>query len=136
MQMSEVDGSGDEDLPVLIISGFGAHRALVRECGLHVLELPDGTKGAIRAAARVLLMVTPLGDVPSAKMRSMVSEEFGKGPRSSVVIRRYRREPAPLVRNADGSWRTGRFDAVLRGDFDLLAAEETEQVPLGTSRPE
>jgi hypothetical protein len=26
------------------------------------------------------------------------------------------------VRSADGSWRSGRLDAVLRGDFDLLAA--------------
>jgi hypothetical protein len=27
------------------------------------------------------------------------------------------------VRSADGSWRTGKLDAVLRGDFDLMAAE-------------
>jgi ATP-dependent Clp protease ATP-binding subunit ClpC len=136
MQMSEIDGSANKDLPVLIISGFSAHRALVRECGLHVLELPNGAKGATRATARVLLVVTPLGDVPSAKIRSMLSQELDKAPRSSTVIRRYRREPAPLVRNADGSWRTGRLDAVLRGDFDLLAAEETQQVPVGTSRSE
>jgi ATP-dependent Clp protease ATP-binding subunit ClpC len=119
MQMSEIDGSGHKDLPVLIISGFGAHRALSRECGLHVLELPDGAKGATRATARVLLMLTPLGDVPSAKMRSIVNQDFDKAPRLSVVIRRYRQEPAPLVRNADGSWRTGRFDAVLQGDFEV-----------------
>jgi ATP-dependent Clp protease ATP-binding subunit ClpC len=103
---------------------------------LHVLELSDGAKGATRATARVFFVVTPLGDVPSGKMRTMVSQELDKAPRSCTVIRRYRREPAPLVRNADGSWRTGRLDAVLRGDFDLLAAEETEQVPVGTSRSE
>jgi ATP-dependent Clp protease ATP-binding subunit ClpC len=39
-------------------------------------------------------------------------------------VRRYRRKPSPLVRNADGSWRSGRLDLVLRGDFDLLAAAE------------
>ena len=40
------------------------------------------------------------------------------------VVRRYRREPSPLVRNADGSWRTGKYDTVLGGNFDLLAAAE------------
>ena len=37
-----------------------------------------------------------------------------------VVVRRYRHEPSPLVRDASGM-RTGRIDRVLAGDFDLLA---------------
>jgi ATP-dependent Clp protease ATP-binding subunit ClpC len=130
MQISELDGSGRNEPPILLISGFGAHRVLARECGLHVLELPDGSKGSSRATARVVLVVTPLGDVPSAKMESAVIRQLDTAPRLSTLVRRYRGEPAPLVRNADGSWRTGRFDAVLRGDFDLLAAEEA---PLATS---
>jgi ATP-dependent Clp protease ATP-binding subunit ClpC len=126
MQMSEMQSSGRTELPVLLIAGFGAHRVLARECGLHVLELPDGGKGSSRATARVLVVATPLGDVPSVKMQSAVARELDMAPRPSTLVRRYRQEPAPLVRNADGSWRTGRLDAVLRGDFDLLAAEETE----------
>lgn len=63
------------------------------------------------------MMVPPLGDLPPARLAAA----FDKAPRSSDVVRRYRGEPAPLVRNADGSWRTGRIDAVLRGDFDLMA---------------
>ena len=43
-------------------------------------------------------------------------------PAPSAVVRRYRGEPSPLVRSGDGSWRTGRLDAVLRGDFDLIGA--------------
>jgi ATP-dependent Clp protease ATP-binding subunit ClpC len=39
-----------------------------------------------------------------------------------AVVRRYRNAPAPLVRSMNGGWRTGRVDAVLRGDFDLIAA--------------
>jgi ATP-dependent Clp protease ATP-binding subunit ClpC len=39
-------------------------------------------------------------------------------------VRRYRSEPSPLVRNMNGSWRTGKLDAVLRGDFDLIAASQ------------
>jgi ATP-dependent Clp protease ATP-binding subunit ClpC len=121
MQISELDGRRP-DLPVLIVSGFGAHRVLARECGLHIFELAGN--GASRATARVRLVPTPLGDVPAAKLQKDIVAAFDKAPRPSTVVRRYRREPAPLVRNADGSWRTGRLDAVLRGDFDLLAADE------------
>jgi ATP-dependent Clp protease ATP-binding subunit ClpC len=118
MQVSEVKGSGD--LPILLVSGFGAQRVLTHECGLHVLELTDGGSG--RATARVRLAVAPLGDVPAAKLPRSLMEALDKAPRLSAVVRRYRGEPSPLVRSADGSWRTGKLDAVLRGDFDLLSA--------------
>jgi ATP-dependent Clp protease ATP-binding subunit ClpC len=39
-------------------------------------------------------------------------------------VRRYRTHPSPLVRNFNASWRTGKLDAVLRGDFDLIAASQ------------
>jgi ATP-dependent Clp protease ATP-binding subunit ClpC len=35
-------------------------------------------------------------------------------------VRRYRRDPSPLVRDAVRGWRTGRLDSVLAGDFDLI----------------
>jgi ATP-dependent Clp protease ATP-binding subunit ClpC len=120
MQMSEVQTGGE--LPVLLISGFGAERVLKRECGLHVLEL-SGSNGASRAGARVRLAAAPLGDVPAARLPRALTEVLAKATRASAVVRRYRGEPSPLVRSADGSWRTGKLDAVLRGDFDLMAAE-------------
>jgi len=49
----------------------------------------------------------------------------------NAVVRRYRGEPAPLVRSGDGSWRSGRLDAVLRGNFDLLGADEEPPQPAG-----
>jgi ATP-dependent Clp protease ATP-binding subunit ClpC len=97
---------------------------LARECGLHVLELAESQSGASRATARVRLAVTPLGDVPPARLTAALVKAFGQTPPSSAVVRRYRREPSPLVRSGDGSWRSGRLDAVLRGDFDLLMADE------------
>ncbi len=125
MQLSEVRaGSGADDLPILLISGFGAERVLKRECGLHVLEL-SGSDGSSRATARVRLAPAPLGDVPAARLPRALSEALDKAPRASALVRRYRGEPSPLVRSADGSWRTGKLDAVLRGDFDLMAAEAT-----------
>ena len=117
MQIAELPSGGVRELPILVVTGFGAHRVVSRESGLHVLEQPEG---ASRVAARVRLIVPPLGDIPAAKLQSALKEAFDKAPRPSTVVRRYRSEPSPLVRNADGSWRTGRLDAVLRGDFDLL----------------
>jgi ATP-dependent Clp protease ATP-binding subunit ClpC len=123
MQLSEVKtGSGTESLPILLVSGFGAERVLRRECGLHVLEL-SGSDGSSRASARVRLATAPLGDVPAARLPRVLREALDKAQRPSAVVRRYRGEPSPLVRSADGSWRTGKLDAVLRGDFDLMAAE-------------
>jgi ATP-dependent Clp protease ATP-binding subunit ClpC len=123
MQLSEVKtGSGADNMPILLVSGFGAERVLKRECGLHVLEL-SGSDGSSRASARVRLATAPLGDVPAARLPRMLREALDKAQCPSAVVRRYRGEPAPLVRSADGSWRTGKLDAVLRGDFDLMAAE-------------
>jgi ATP-dependent Clp protease ATP-binding subunit ClpC len=124
MAASEISHGLGGDAPVLLIAGFGAHRVLKRECGLHVLELAEAQSGASRATARVRLAVTPLGDVPPARLASALIKAFGQAPPSSTVVRRYRRVPSPLVRSGDGSWRSGRLDAVLGGNFDLLGADE------------
>ena len=121
MQLSEIGEGGERNLPWLLISGFGAHRLLTQEIGLHVLEGGD-EKGASRVAARVRLAIAPLGDLPADKLRAALGEAFARGPQPHAVVRRYRSEPSPLVRNMSGSWRTGKLDAVLRGDFDLIAA--------------
>jgi ATP-dependent Clp protease ATP-binding subunit ClpC len=105
-----------------LISGFGAHRLLMQEVGLHILELMDEGKSASRAAARVRLAVAPLGDLPADKLRLALADALARGQQPHAVVRRYRRQPSPLVRNMNGSWRTGKLDAVLRGDFDLMAA--------------
>ena len=125
MQLSEIAGASQRDLPWLIISGFGAHRLLAQEVGLHVLELAsDEDKGSGRAAARVRLAIAPLGDLPADKFRNALADALGRGPQPHAVVRRYRSEPSPLVRNMNGSWRTGKLDAVLRGDFDLIAVSQ------------
>ena len=41
---------------------------------------------------------------------------------ANPVIRRYRGDPAPLVRDLRRGWRSGRIEAVLAGDFDLMGA--------------
>ena len=123
MQKSELAGDQGQQ-PWLLISGFGAHRLLAQEVGLHVLEA-DEEKGARRATARVNIAVAPLGDLSPDKQQRALAEAFELSPRSGSLVRRYRSAPSPLVRNINGSWRTGRLDAVLRGDFDLIAASQT-----------
>ena len=68
------------------------------------------------------MAVAPLGDLPADKFRLALADTLARGQQPHAVVRRYRRQPAPLVRNMNGGWRTGKLDAVLRGDFDLIAA--------------
>jgi ATP-dependent Clp protease ATP-binding subunit ClpC len=123
MQLSELAGAGPGALPLLVISGFGAHRHLVREAGLHVLE-GDEDRGRSRATARVRVAVAPLADMPADRLRLALLDALERGLQPHAVVRRYRADPAPLVRNMNGSWRTGRLDAVLEGNFDLIGASQ------------
>ena len=120
MHLAEIEPVKDGGLAVPLIAGFGAARAMSAEAGLHVLERGDARQGAHRIAARVLVVPAPAGEVSKAKRRAELIQALTKAPRTSTVIRRYRRQPSPLVRSADGSWRSGKLDAVLHGDFDVL----------------
>jgi ATP-dependent Clp protease ATP-binding subunit ClpC len=124
MQVEEIYTAGSTDFPPLLITGFGAHRMLAAECGLHILEITAADASARRATARVRLVRPPAEDLPKPKMHPALATAFKTSETVSTVVRRYRREPSPLVRNADGSWRTGKYDSVLGGNFDLLAAAE------------
>ena len=120
MQISEGPGAANgkgPDTPILLVSGFGAHRVLASEAGLHVFEPSEGASG--RVAARVRVAVVPLGDFRAAKARHAIFTALDEAERPNTVVRRYREQP-PLVRDASGKWRTGRLDLVLGGAFDLL----------------
>ena len=95
---------------MLDVSGLGAYTLLKPEIGLHVLELPHGEDRSFDRVT-VLVDVAPAGD--GTKAPPPDRPEPG-------IVRRYRHEPSPLVRNASGM-RTGRIDRVLAGDFDLFA---------------
>jgi ATP-dependent Clp protease ATP-binding subunit ClpC len=125
MQVSEIAAAAGEPR-MLLVSGFGAARALLAEGGLHVLERGDGGNGAAgpaRITARVKVVPAPLGDVPAARLRADITKALTALPPVTSVVRRYRSEPSPLVRNASGTWRSGKLDQVLKGDFDLIAAD-------------
>jgi hypothetical protein len=124
-QLEELESGRARNQPLLLITGFGAYRLLARESGLHVLELSDSDRGLSRLTARVRVAVPPLGDLPADKVRAAVWQALDREAPASNIVRRYRGDPAPLVRNNSGDWRTGRFEDVMRGDFDLLAASQS-----------
>ncbi len=127
LRVLEESGDGDEPYRLLAaVSGYGAHRFLAPEHGLHVFETPeegqDG-KGFHRDKARVRVAAQP--DEPAgdnlADWVKQAGDALGEAqPSDATVVRRYREQPSPLVRDGVNGWRTGRIDRVLGGDFDLF----------------
>jgi len=121
MRAELLEGAGTPQL-VLALSGFGAHGILLREAGLHVLEVPDTEGGFDRQSARVRVAPQPAN--PRAPQQSALAQALAclgaAGASTTTVVRRYRQQPSPLVRDAVAGWRTGRLDQVLGGDFDLI----------------
>jgi ATP-dependent Clp protease ATP-binding subunit ClpC len=120
MQVTEMASSSQRRLPWLLVSGFGAHRVLTQEMGLHVLEQDDG--GATdRFTARVRVVAAPLGDAAPDRLKREIKTRLDALPATLAIVRRYREAPSPLVRQMTGApWRSGKLDAVLAGNFDLI----------------
>ncbi len=121
MQLSEVSAKAKES-PLLLIGGFGAYRTLSHEAGLHVLEMPGQEKSVDRVTARIRLAAAPLGEIPPNRLPAALAIALSHSAPSNTLVRRYRNGASPLVRDMVAGWRTGRLDAVLQGDFDLIAA--------------
>jgi ATP-dependent Clp protease ATP-binding subunit ClpC len=106
---------------VVSVSGLGARAILTREAGLHVLESPAADGGFDRAVARVRVVPQPAAPRPPQRSPGEHAVAcLAAQPGDTAIVRRYRAEPSPLVRDAQDGWRTGRLDLVLGGDFDLM----------------
>lgn len=105
---------------LLAISGFGAYRILQQESGLHVFEYTDNKNHAERYSVKV--RVAPQLVVPPEKqdLEQQAIQQFSVQQSAPVVVRRYVAGSAPLVKDYVRNWRTGRFNRVLEGNFDLL----------------
>jgi hypothetical protein len=119
MNMREIEAIQGIAGPALLVAGFGAHRVLAREVGLHNLEKSEAAGMSGRLTAQVLIATLPLGNVSTAELAA----SFSKVKRACNIVRRYRRGPTPLVRKGDGTMRSGKVEDVLRGNFDLFAHE-------------
>jgi len=120
MQVSEV-GVPESRLNVFVISGFGAARLLSPESGLHVLDYENSDEIG-RTVARVTVRPTPLV-LPESTTEQWVllSALLGKGPAPAAIVRRYRVDSSPVIRDLKHGWRTGRTELVFEGHFDLIA---------------
>jgi len=104
------------------VSGFAAYSLLHAEAGLHVLETPQDDKSFNRARVHVRVVAQP--DEPPGRegihkqaARALAADTDGAQPQ---IVRRYREEPSPLVRDSVRGWRTGKLERVLEGHFDLM----------------
>ncbi|HEX8557610.1 MAG TPA: AAA family ATPase [Pyrinomonadaceae bacterium] len=105
------------------VSGYAAYTILRGEAGLHVLETPQEEKSFDRARATVRVVAQP--DEPAGRGREALAAQAARALAAqaappSAIVRRYREEPSPLVRDSARGWRTGRLERVLDGDFDLI----------------
>jgi hypothetical protein len=119
MRIAEI-AAGSPGRSLLVISGFGASRLLAGEAGLHVMDYEDA--GAPhRAVARVTVSPTP-ATLPrsSAEQHAALCAALETTAVSSFVVRRYRLDASPLVRDSRHGWRTGRVDLVFGGNFDVM----------------
>jgi ATP-dependent Clp protease ATP-binding subunit ClpC len=117
----KVLGRSDSEL-LLAVSGLGCGRILEAEAGLHVLEsVGPKTNGAETDRLSAIVEVAPWVPGPPERSPSEAARAaFDGAAAPSSIVRQYRLEPDPLVRDRVRGYRTGRADRVLAGDFDLL----------------
>lgn len=121
MKIEELTSDDRKALPILLVTGFGAFRTLKAESGLHVLEDEPRFDNARRIAARVTAIGGTDRDFSASGAYAVAHKLLAAAPVATTsIVRRYREQPAPLVRDVAKGWRSGRLAAVLGGDFDLI----------------
>ncbi|NNG01263.1 MAG: AAA domain-containing protein [Desulfobacteraceae bacterium] len=121
MRIPALPDSSAESI-ILSISGLGAYSILRPESGLHVLEIPKSGNTFDRVNVRIKVVGQPEAPAHDREARLHQAQTLLAGEESTntIVVRRYRREPSPLVRDAVRNYRTGHIDKVLGGDYDLF----------------
>jgi len=121
MRLQRLDSPGEH---LFAVSGLGCGEILEAESGLHVLEQVDDSRDGERIVDREQVRVQVVRRAPGPELgrdslaRHAASELDG-AEAQAVVVRRYRPGKSPLVRDSVRSYRTGKLDRVLAGDFDL-----------------
>src|SRR5262249_52845007 len=108
---------------VAAVSGFGAYTILLPENGLHVLEEHKKERRPPRRNVRVRVVSQPdepVGNDPRRELEQAVEALRSCPEELTNVVRKYRSTPSPLIRDSVRNWRTGKWDLVLGGDFDLI----------------
>ena len=117
------DGGRAPYVFVAAVSGFAAFSLLEPETGAHVFEEPEDERSFRRVRADVRVVPQPLEPPPPERPLLEHARDVLAGTPSpdGRIVRRYREQPSPLVRDSARGWRTGRLERVLGGDFDLVS---------------
>ncbi len=123
MRIDRLDAPAGEWL--FAVTGLGCGAILLPENGLHVMELDrerrDGEHDTERVSAFAQVASWDPGPaLDRDALAKLARSSLERGSVAPTVVRRYRLEPTPLVRDAMRHYRTGRVDRVLAGDFDLF----------------
>lgn len=116
----------DEYRALFAVSGYAAYTILRHEAGLHVFETPQDEKSSFKRATASVRIIGQPEEPPGRGGREALREQAARALSAEAhapqtqVVRRYREEPSPLVRDSARGWRTGRLERVLDGDFDLM----------------
>jgi ATP-dependent Clp protease ATP-binding subunit ClpC len=102
------------------ISGIRAYSILERENGLHILEIPKEGSSFRRVVVNVRVVPQPVNPPGTGVGMAGLAETQKSENKRLRIVRRYRELPSPLVRDDVRKWRTGRFEDVLEGNFDLM----------------
>ena len=121
MRLQELGAEASRYDALFMVSGFGSYGILQPESGLHVFEVPRGETKFERIRARVEVAGVPVDGPGKAVDRAVEATTVLDDLAGKVeVVRRYRRDPSPLVRDSVRQWRSGRLEAVFAGSFDVL----------------
>lgn len=123
--LQNIDAENPFERPVILaVNGLGCYAILQPEFGLHVLEIPKGGNAYDRINVRIGVVGQPEFPIHNDEAHLKHAKECFTGAETikPVIVRRYRREPSPLVRDAMRNYRTGRIDRVMGGDFDLFGS--------------
>jgi ATP-dependent Clp protease ATP-binding subunit ClpC len=129
LQETGADGS-EPYLLLLSVIGFAAFNILAPEAGLHVLEIPGKEKRDFNRC-QVRVRIAPQPEEPAghalADWRAQARRVFAETDDIRwQIVRRYRKQPSPLIRDSVRKWRTGNWQRVLDGNFDLIPVQQQE----------
>jgi len=106
------------------VSGFGSYLILSDENGLHIYESPKDNQRSFQRF-NIMVRVQPQPYIPTHGSAELLNQALtcfaGTAKWETKVVRHYRENPSPLVRDHCRNWRSGRIDRVFDGDFDLFS---------------
>lgn len=123
--LKETDADGKEPYQLLLsVVGFAAFTILEPESGLHILEIPKEGKKDFKYKVRVRVAAQPTEPADhglEGLLKQALTAFSNLGDDSLKIVRRYREKPSPLIRDSVKKWRTGNWQQVMGGNFDLFS---------------